>query len=230
MAEILYRPEHTEHFSEVHHENGEALICMSSAGECHILVDVMPGYSPEEEQQLIASTTRALEAIDLYTNGKATDIFTGLQITIGEDVAEGGAKAMAKENQVLLNGRKMLLSIAEMKRASRAYDDEELAGFPEEDRAGGALEYTLVHEIGHILDGQTKTGEAYHRVPASESPTKYGREPDEWHSNNKDHEAFAEGFAHAVYGMPVSEVMEASVQETIDARLQEIEESRASAI
>ncbi len=225
MAETLTKPDHPEHF-DVHHESGEALMCMSSGGECRVLVEVMAGYSPEEEQQLIESTTSALQAIERFTDGRAANIFTGLHIKIGEDVAEGGAKADAEENQVLLNGRKMLLSVAEMKQVSGAYSDEELAGFPDEHRPGGALEYTLVHEIGHILDGQTKTGEAYHRVAASESPTKYGREADEWHSDNKDHEAFAEGFAHAVYGIPVSETMEAIVRETIDARVQEIAESQ----
>lgn len=228
MTETLNKLDHPGHF-DVHHENGEALMCMSSGGECRVLVEVMEGYTPEEEQQLIASTTSALEAIDQYTGGKAADIFTGLHIKIGEDVAEGGAKAVAEENQVLLNGRKMLLSVAEMRQVSGTYSDEELAGFPDEQRPGGALEYTLVHEIGHVLDGQTKTGEAYHRVAASESPTKYGQEADEWHSDNKDHEAFAEGFAHAIYGMPVSETMEATVRETIDTRVQEIAESQASA-
>lgn len=229
MAETLNRPEYPEHF-DVHHENGEALMCMSSGGECRVLVEVMAGYSPKEEQQLIASTTGALEAIDRFTGGRAADIFTGLHIKIGEDVAEGGAKAVAEENQVLLNGRKMLLSIAEVKQVSGAYSDEELIGFPNEHRPGGALEYTLVHEIGHILDGQTKTGEAYHRITADESPTKYGREADKWHSHNKDHEAFAEGFAHTVYGMPVSETMEATVRETIEARAQEIAENQANAV
>lgn len=226
MAETLNKPEHPEHFSEVHHENGEAFMCMSSGGECRVLVEVAAGYSPEEEQQLIASTTSALQAIDRYTGGRATEIFTGLQIKIGEDIAEGGAKAVADENQVLLNGRKMLLSIKQMKQVSGAYSDEELAGFPDEHRPGGALEYTLVHEIGHILDGQTKVGEAHHRVTAGESPTRYGREADEWHSDNKGHEAFAEGFAHAVYGMPISETMETTLRETIDARLQEVVESQ----
>ena len=222
MAETLNKPENPNHFSEVHHENGEALMCMSSGGECRVLVEVMAGYSPEEEQQLIASITSALEAIDQFTGGRAADIFTGLHIKIGEDVAEGGAKAVAEENQVLLNGRKTLLSVAEMKQISGAYSDEELAGFPDEHRPGGALEYTLVHEMGHVLDGQTKTGEAYHRAAASESPTKYGREADQWHSDNKDHEAFAEGFAHAVYGMSISEKMEMTVRETIESRSREV--------
>lgn len=203
---------------------------MSSGGECRVLVEIMPGYTPEEEQQLIASTTGALEAIDRFTGGRATDIFTGLHIKIGENAAEGGAKAVAEENLVLLNGRKMLLSVAEMRRVSGAYGDDELAGFPDEHRPGGALEYTLVHEAGHVLDGQTKTGEAYHRIAASESPTKYGREFDKWHNDSKDHESFAEGFAHAVYGMPVSETMEATVREIANVRFQEATDNQAKVV
>lgn len=221
MAETLNKSEHTEHF-DVHHENGEALMCMSSGGECRVTVEVVAGYSPEEEQRIITSTTSALEAINHFTGGRAADIFTGLHIKIGEDVTPGGAKAIAEKNRVLLNGRKMLLSVSEMKQVSGAYSDDELAGFPDEHRPGGALEYTLVHEIGHVLDGQTKAGKAYHRVDASESPTKYGREFDDWHKTNKDHEAFAEGFAHLVYGMPTSKTIETAVRETIDARAQEI--------
>lgn len=224
MAETIMRQDRPEHF-DVHHENGEAHMCMSSGGECRVLVEVTPGYTTEEERQLLHSTRSALEAIDRFTDGKAADIFTGLNIKIGEDVVDGGAKAVAEENQVLLNGKKMLLSISEMRRVSGAYDDEELASFADVQLPGGALEYTLTHEMAHVLDGRTKAGEAYHRITADESPTKYGREFDKWHDDNKDHEAFAEGFAHAVWGMPISEAMEAAVRDTVNARYQEVIES-----
>lgn len=227
MTETLNRPEHPEHFSEVHHENGEALMCMSSGGECRVFVEVMPGYSPEEEQRLIESTTWALEAVDQFTGGGVTEIFTGLHIKLGEDETESGG-AFPEENTIVLNGRKMLLSVAEMRRVSGSYDDEELADFPDVDRPGGAMEYTLVHEMGHILDGHGADGKHPFRVSPDESPTNYGRTPDKYH-DEKYHEAFAEGFAHAVYGMPVSETMETTVRETIDARLQEITESQANA-
>lgn len=220
MTEVLNKPNEPEHF-ETHHENGEALVCLTSSGECRILVEVAESYTPDEEQQIITSTTSALEAIDQFTGGKAGDIFKGLHIKIGEDISSGGGKALAEDNTVLLNGRKMLLSVAEMREVSGAYDKDELSSFPDEHRKGGALEYTLVHEIGHILDGQTQGGEAYHRIVASESPTKYGSEFDEWNDENKDHEAFAEGFAHLVWDMPVSETMQATVRNTIDTRLQE---------
>lgn len=229
MTEALNRPEYPEHF-DVHHKNGETLMCMTSGSKCKVLVEIMAGYSIEEEQQLIASTTNALQAINQFTNGKATDIFADLRIKIGENMTEGGAKAIAEENQVLLNGRKMLLSVAEMKQASGACNDKELVNFRNKHQPGGALEYTLVHEIGHILDGQTKTGEAYHRIAASESPTKYGRETDDWHGDSKDHEAFAEGFAHAVYDMSISKAMKIAVRKTIDARTQEVAKKQTNAI
>lgn len=227
MAETLNKPEHPEHF-DVHHENGEALICMSSGGECSTLVEIAAGYSPEEEQQLIASTTSALEAVDRFTGGRAADIFTGLHIKLGEDETESGG-ALPEESLIVLNGRKMLMSVAEMRTVSGGYSDEELTDFPDVNRPGGALEYVLVHEVGHILDGVDVDGKHPFRVSPSESPTNYGRVPDEYH-DEKYHEAFAEGFAHAVYGMPISETMEAVVRETIDARIQEIAESQANAI
>ncbi len=226
MTETLNRPEHPEHFSEVHHENGEALMCMSSGGVCRVLVEVMPGYSPEEQQQLIESTTRALEAVNQLTSGRAAEIFTGLHIKLGEDETESGG-AFPDENTIVLNTRKMLLSLAEMRRISGSYDDEELADFPDVERPGGALEYTLAHEMGHILDGHGADGKHPFRVSPDESPTQYGRIPDEYH-DEKYHEAFAEGFAHMAWGMSVSEAMEAAVREAIDERLQEITENQTA--
>ncbi|MFY9228191.1 MAG: hypothetical protein WAO28_02590 [Candidatus Microsaccharimonas sp.] len=221
MIEVLKSSEHPAHF-ETHHENGETIICVSSSGECKILVEITPGYTAEEEMLITQSTENALQAIDRLLGGKSGDIFAGLHIKIGEDITEGGGKAIAEENTVLLNGRKMLLSIDEMREISGAYDDAELAGFADTQRPGGTLEYTLTHEMGHILDGQTEAGDQYHRVSAAESPTRYGRDADEWNDDNKDHEAFAEGFAHLAYGMPVSSSLEASVRDTIQSRLAEV--------
>lgn len=221
MAEVLKAAEHATHF-ETHHENGETIICVSSGGECKILVEITPGYTAEEEALITQSTENALQAIDSLLDGKLGDIFVGLHIKIGEDITEGGGKAIAEENAVLLNGRKMLLSIDQMREVSGAYDETELADFPDTQRPGGTLEYTLVHETGHILDGQTESGDQYHRVSAIESPTTYGKDVDEWNDDNKDHEAFAEGFAHLAYGMPVSPSLEASVRDTIRLRLEEV--------
>lgn len=219
MAEVLNRQTKPEHFELHHGDHGEALVCMTHDGECALLVEVRDEYSQEEQVRLSEATEQALESLDVFLGGKASELFAGLRIKIGEGLIEGGGKAYAEDNELVLSGHKMMLSIAEMRRISGAYDVDELGGGRiDPDQPYGTLGYTLVHEMGHILDGQTESGQAYSRINSSESPTKYGRESDEWHEH-KDHEAFAEGFAHTVYGMPVSETMKLAVQDTIEARL-----------
>lgn len=186
-----------------------------------IEIEIADEYDDEERQQLSDATKDALTAVNEHLGGKAEDIFSGLTIKIGENIAQGGGEAISNENLITLNGRPMLMSIAEM-RGVAGYDTEELTGSSlDEDARGGALQYTLVHEMGHILDELTETGDKMHRVAAAESPTKYGREADEWNTE-KDHEAFAEGFAHMVYDMPVSETLKRAIDETIIAKLAEI--------
>ena len=184
-------------------------------------VEISDIYKANEQKQLIDSTRDALMAVDRFLGGNAKDIFKGLRIRIGEKVAAGGAEAKSEQNLITLNGRAMLMSLSNMREITD-YDQSELTGSPiDMDAAGGALRYTLVHEMGHILDELTESGPKKHRVAAAESPTKYGREPDEWNSE-KDHEAFAEGFAHMVYGMPVSEALAQAVRATIRAKLGEV--------
>lgn len=180
-------------------------------------IEVSDEYDEQERQQLTVATKEALAAVDEYLSGGAEDIFSGLTIRIGENVAQGGGEAISDKNLVNLNGRPMLMSISEM-RGVAGYHTEELTGSSiDEDEKGGALKYTLVHEMGHILDELTETGDKMHRVAAVESPTVYGREPDDYNSE-KDHEAFAEGFAHMIYGMPVSEALAKAINETIVAK------------
>ena len=188
-------------------------------------IEISDEYDDEERQQLADATKEALATVDEYLNGKTEDIFSGLTIKIGENVAQGGGEAISDKNLITLNGRPMLMSIAEMRDVA-GYHPEELAGGSlDENEKGGALKYTLVHEMGHILDELTETGDRMHRVASTESPTVYGREPDQYNSE-KDHEAFAEGFAHMVYGMGVSETLAKAIDETIKAKL--VETSKAN--
>lgn len=95
MTETLAKSEFPEHFV-VHHENNEAQMCLSSGGECRVLVEIKSaefGYAPEEEKRLLQASAEALEAIDHLADGKAADLFAGLHIIIGEDLADGGAVA-----------------------------------------------------------------------------------------------------------------------------------------
>lgn len=216
MEEILSRLADPAHFEEYHQENSEIMLCTAKDGECRILAEIAADYSPEQQQQFVELVTASLEAIDRFVGGHAADIFAGLHIKVGENLVDGGAKAYAEENRVFLNGQKMLLSVIAMREVSGAYTDSELCDFPGLDQPGGALRYTLVHELGHILDGQTKAGRPYHRIDPGESPTGYGR------TDENGTEAFAEGFAHAVYDMQVSERMQEVVRATCDARLREV--------
>ncbi len=192
-----------------------------------IAIEISNEYDDAERRQLADATKEALIAVDEYLDGKTEDIFSGLTIRFGEGV-EGGGEAISSENLVELNGRRMLMSLAEMREKVPDYSDDELTGSTIDDNEiGGTLKYTLVHEMGHILDELTEAGDKMHRVSASESPTKYGREADEYNTE-KDHEAFAEGFAHIVYGMPVREALTEAIQKTIQLKLAEVQKSTES--
>jgi hypothetical protein len=231
MTEILTQPNDVAHFQEHHQDDGKTAVCMGEhEGECSVATEVRGDYSEEERQQLITSVEQSLRAIDEFTGGEASKLFAGLHIVVGQDFTdmknndgkqiEGlrGGEAVSRENRVLLNGRDLLMSFAKLRETvPDGYADVGQSDALDESAPGSALQYVLVHEIGHILDELTKAGDPMHRVPASESPTKYGREPDE-HSSEKDHEAFAEGFAHMVWGMPVSDAMKTAVEETLTAR------------
>jgi hypothetical protein len=186
-----------------------------------IAIELSDEYDDTESRHLADATKQALEAVDTFLDGETKNIFSGLTIKIGEGVASGGGEAIADKNTVALNGRPMLMSISEM-REKAGYEEEELTGgIIDENEPAGALQYTLVHEMGHIIDELTESGDKMHRVSSAESPTVYGREPDQYNTE-KDHEAFAEGFAHLVYGMPVSETLAKAIQETIQLKLAEI--------
>lgn len=181
-------------------------------------VEIAEVYTEEEINQLTLAIKESLSAVDDFLSGKTSTVFKGLRIRVGEGVAAGGGEALPDQNMIVLNGRAMLLSLSEMRQAA-GYESNELRGsIIPEDLVGGALRYTLVHEMGHILDESTDYGDKRHRVDASESPTKYGMLPDRW-NNEKDHEAFAEGFAHMVYKMPVSDTLADVIQKTIEARI-----------
>lgn len=218
MSEILAKPHH--HFEEHHLENGEVVICMQHNGECSVLTEITA--PPEEEKLLASNAQEALERLDQFFGGRFSEIFPGLHIKIGDGLVEGGALADAPNNRVLADRQKMQLSLKESEELLReAFEPgERTRVMSDEDAAkpGSVLQYELIHELGHILDEQTP-GPVGKRVDASESPTKYGRVPDKWHEN-KDHEAFAEGFTHMVFGAEVSEAMKDAVLAAVQGRME----------
>ncbi len=224
MSEILIRPH--PHFEEHHLENGEAAVCMQHNGECSVLIEI--AGSPEEEKLLAGNAEKALDRLDQFFDGRFAELFPGLHIKIGDGLVEGGALADAANNRVLADRQKMLINLKESEELLKEFfepgERTRVMSAEETAEPGSVLQYELIHEIGHLLDEQPP-GPAGKRVDASESPTKYGRVPDKWHAN-KDHEAFAEGFTHMVFGADVSPRMQEAVQSAVEARVSMFENNR----
>lgn len=221
MAEVLDRQEHPAHFSEYHADNGDTLICMGDNNQCSISVEIASGYNAEQVAILTTASRETLAAIDKLLEGRSTKAFAGMRVRIGEGLTEGGGEAKVSENEVLLSGTGMLMSLAQMREVVDEYDPGDLRGgaIPE-DEPGGALKYTLAHEIMHVAAGHVNANDPTHPGLSAESPTRYGREPDKWH-DSKDNEALCDGFAHMVWQMPVTETMRLAVMQTISERTAE---------
>lgn len=208
------------HFEEKHTSGGE-IICMQREHQCSIAVEIT-GASPEEEQILADNSKQALEKLDSFFGGQFAELFSGLHIKVGDGLTEGGAQAIPKENRIVADREKMLMSAAraekiliEMGYLLPGERTNVMGGL--KDQLGSVLQYELIHEVGHLLDEQTPDGLARKRISPEHSPTKYGREVDDWH-DHKDHEAFAEGFTHMVLGGEVSEPMIRAVNNAVTNR------------
>lgn len=224
MSEAIIPKSHP-HFETHHQGKGKEIICMQNGGKCSILVEV---DGNEEEQALFTATTgKALSLLDNFFGGKFAGTFRGLHIKIGDGLVNGGAEAKSAENRIVADKQKMQTSLKDEEQLLAKYfdpgDRTRVMSEKEAAQPASAWVYELIHEVGHLLDEQT-AGPARKRVAASESPTKYGREPDDWHAT-KEHEAFAEGFTHMVFGAPVSPAMRKAVEKTLVIRLAQTEQN-----
>jgi hypothetical protein len=223
MSEVFVHPDDGPHFKELHADNGETVLCFGDDGQCAISVEIADVYNPEERKVLTDAAHRTLIAVDKLMHSQSAKVLAGLRVQIGEGLAAGGGEAKVAENKVVLNGRGMLMSLAQMREVVDEYQPEELRGgrIPE-DEPGGALDYTLGHEIGHIVARHIDANKPSHPGLAVHSPTAYGRVPDEWHQT-KDNEAFCDGFSHMAWGMDgVDDTVRAAVEQTVDGRIAEL--------
>lgn len=209
------------HFSEYHADNGDILICMGDSDQCSVSVEIANGYNAEQVAVLAAASRETLVAVDKLLDGRSGRIFAGLRIKIGEGLTAGGGEAKVPENEVLLSGGRMLMSIAQMRELVEEYDENDLkGGIIPESEPGGALKYTLSHELMHIVARHINSNKPTYPGLSKESPTRYGREPDKWHES-KDNEALCDGFSHMVWQMPVTDGMHAAVKQIINERVSE---------
>lgn len=216
--------ENKQHF-EVHHENDEIIVCMQHNGQCAALVE--SNGLPEEQRTVERASKRAFARLDTMFGGRFAEVAKGLHIQIGDSLTESGGETVHGENKILFDRQKMLLSLADAEQfLPEVLDPGDWTSVmsPEEAaQPGSCLEYNITHEVGHILGQNEDDESSYHRVSSSESPTKYGRQPDKF-SDKKDHEAFAEGFTYVAYDQPVSEAMQAAVDKLVQERLDLLEQ------
>ncbi len=187
----------------------------------HIEIDA----NPEETLILKNACQKAFERLDRLFGGRFADISRDLRIQIGDGLTESGGQTVLSENKILFDRQKMLLSLAEAeKQLAGVLDPGDWTGVmsaKDAARSGSCMEYNFIHEIAHIL-AQTDGDEAsYHRIDSSESPTRYGRQPDKF-SRKKDHEALAEGFTYITFGRPVGKPMQAAIDQLVQEHLRSL--------
>lgn len=207
---------------ETSREDAETIVSMLHEGERAVSVEITG--TTEERLVLEDATKDALTRLDAYFESHDADfseVFAGLDVRIADD-GERGGKALPAENRIVLDKQSMLMSLSEAEALlvkegileagdyTRVMDDDEA------DKPGSSLVYTFIHELGHLVDEQSE-GDKRHRVAPAQSPTKYGREPDAFHEE-KDHEAFAEGFVYDVLGASVTPEMKEAVAKTVALR------------
>lgn len=129
------------------------------------------------------------------------DVCNGLTIRIGDDLVEGGGEAKAEENLILLDRKKMTMTLQDaedllvkIELFNPGERTKTLVGLA--DKPWSCLIYELIHETGHIADWKLP-GAKYNRVDPQLSPTKYGKK-NPW-------EAFAEIFTYWVLGTPLDD-------------------------
>lgn len=207
----------TEHFIK-HHEQDGNVLCVQQNGQCMVAVE-LKDTDPEQDSAFELATTNAFNALDIFMvkndiGMTSAELFSGLHIKIGDGLTESGGQAFAEENRIIFDRQKSIMSLSEAEAflvgegVLNPGDWTKALPSDSVDRQGTCLEYNLIHEMAHILDGQGD-GAKYHRIPVTESPTKYGEV--------KEKECFAECFTHLVLGQEISEV----ARETILTQLRE---------
>jgi hypothetical protein len=144
-----------------------------------------------------AAINQALELLATKLPGKAVKLLAGTKVTIGSNLTESGGETSAEKKEILLDASKNELSLQEaedflVKEGFLDVGDWTSALPKRKNLPWSCLTYQLIHEAGHIFDGQS-TGSTYRRLDPRKSPTKYGQK--------NASEAFAEAFTYWIFGL-----------------------------
>lgn len=143
---------------------------------------------------------------------KLFSICDGLEVHIGNNLGiQGGGLAFSKDKKILLEATKNALSLSEVDAVisqdgfikpgewARVLSDEK-------DYPWSSLAYQLIHEVGHVIEGQ-QMGEDHSAFDPSLSPTTYGQ--------RASNEAFAEAFTYWVLGQSIPQQAETYIIEVL---------------
>lgn len=204
---------------ESHHSGERTSFCLLSNGDCGITVNIEA--TGKEQKFLEDALLTAMQYLDKFFDGDSARTLKGLVVTVGDGLTESGGQAFPEKNKVVLDRQKMLntMSDADELLASQGMlqVDERLSSVPEEHKDSSIALYEVIHEIGHIVEGRADLDlpieSRMQRASelSDKSPTHlYAQDP------SKPHEAFAEAFAHMVFGKAVDHELQRVVEKTID--------------
>jgi hypothetical protein len=159
--------------------------------------------------------SEALEILDNKLPPVVKELVHGSEITIASDLIESGGLTKAEEKKIILDTEKNTLSLqaAENFLVEAGYlraDDWTKALPSLKDHPWSCLTYQLIHEFGHLIDGQSN-GKSYERLNTDFSPTKYGE--------TSSLEAFAEAFAYWVLDQSLVPEAQQAVEHTLFSAL-----------
>ncbi|MBI2798014.1 hypothetical protein HYX70_01780 [Candidatus Saccharibacteria bacterium] len=147
--------------------------------------------APPQLLEAVQNATSRLEAVFGTSLDKA---MPGLKVYVADGVIEGGGLALGKQNAVIVDRQKGLLSVQDAETTTvelgflNPGDWTRLSG---ESGASLVAETNLVHEVGHILDERVH-GHSSTPTFEGEAPTRYG--------DSAPQEDYAESFLYYAYG------------------------------
>lgn len=171
--------------------------------EYGLRVEVAEQESQENARRAIEA---GLEAVKERFGDKAEALLEGVQIVIGDGLTESGGEADHDSRTIILDSEKNRMSLvdAEAQLVEQGFlnPGDWTKALPDvKDKPWSLVQYNVVHELGHLLGVS---------LPKQFAPTRYGLE--------QENEAFAEAFAHIVYGAPIDPEAEVCVRAVIESK------------
>lgn len=138
-------------------------------------------------------------------------LVSNTKVVIGDGLIESGGFTNAENKQITLDASKNVLSLQEAENfligAGYLNPGDWTKALPlSKNRKWSCLTYQFVHEFGHLIDGLCD-GEAYKRLSAQASPTKYGI--------TSASESFAEAFAYWIFELDILSEAKISVTKAL---------------